>query len=198
MMRQPGIARGVQKMMRRRAWRIAWCGALCTMALSGTATAQAPLTQRFADPRGMFTITFPGNWTLVTTPAGDTEVTGFAPDTRPNHENVPVQTGGALSVSVDRLPSAMSAEAYGERVGRGMAQAFGTVGFQLLQEGPAKIEGQDAYFQYFMTPNLYQLQTYVIVGRSLFVINGSCPNDPEVMRRDVPALVRITNTFRAR
>ncbi len=177
-------------------WRIAVCGALCSLALSGVATAQAPLTQRFSDPRGRFTITFPGNWTLVTEPAGDTEVTAFAPDNTRNRRAI-LQTGGAITVAIDQLPSAMSARSYGERAGHGMASTFGTVGFELIQEGPAKVSGQDAYFQYFTTANLYQLQTYVTVGRSLFVINGSCPNDPEITKRDVPEFVRITDTFHA-
>jgi len=180
-----------------RAWRIAACGALCSLALSGVASAQAPLTQRYTDPRGRFTIMFPDDWTLVTERAGDTEVTAFAPDNTKTRRTI-LQTGGVITVAVDELPSAMSARAYGEMAGRGMASTFGTVGFALIQEGPARFAGQDAYFQYFTTANLYQLQTYVTVGRSLFVINGSCPNDPEITKRDVPEFVRITDTFRAR
>ena len=194
-------ARGPQRgpaARRRRAWRIAWCGALCSVALSGTASAQAPLTQRFTDHQGRFTIAFPEDWTVVATQAGDTEVTGFAPDNRRSRGQIPVQTGGALTVSVDHLPVAMSVRDYGQRASRGMASTFATVGFKLLQEGPARLSDRDAYFQYFTTTNLYQLQTYVIVGRRLFVINGSCPNDPAITRHDVPEFVRITNSFRAR
>jgi hypothetical protein len=183
---------------RRRGWCLAWCGALCSIALSGTASALTPLTQQFTDREGRFSIAFPADWTVVSTPAGDTAVTGFAPDNRKVRGVIPAATGGVLSVSIDRLPSEMSVVDYGERSSRGMATTFGNVGFNLIEQGPAKVSNRDAYFQYFTTATLYQLQTYVIVGRALFVINGSCPNDPAITARDVPAFVKITNTFRTR
>lgn len=105
----------------------------------------------------------------------------------------------SVNVVVEDLPRAMSASTYADLNERTLSAVFRD--FKILQQGPTTIGNQEAYYRYFTwLPNsgrvLYQVQIYLTVGELGFVVTGTTVNDPEYIRRDMPAISQIIATFR--
>lgn len=148
--------------------------------------------QTIADRHGRFAIDFPGDWEVSARDSGMPAVIGVAPgiagDFRPS-----------VNVVVEDLPRAMPADTYADLNGRTLSAVFRE--FKVLQQGPTTVGSLPAYFRYFSwVPNsgraLYQVQVYLTVGEVGFVVTGTTVNDPEFIRRDMPAISQIIATFR--
>jgi|GEM_PF-925713 hypothetical protein len=156
------------------------------------AFAQAPALQGFADPKGRFSISFPVTWSVTARPDAMPALVGVAPQDR---EGV----RASVSVALQSLPRPLAPMAYAELGGRALRAVF--TGYRVVQEGPATIGGQVAYYRYFTWqpntgPALYQVQVYMTSGVLGFVVTGTTVNDPAHVRRDMPLLALIINTFR--
>lgn len=164
---------------------------LFTVALASGAAPPAGL-QRAADLHGRFTIGFPADWQVVKLKTGMPALTAVRPGrTGQFHLNV--------NVVVEELQDPVSATAYARAARPLMAATFHE--FYVIQEGPARIAHRDAYYRYYTwRPNtggeLYQVQAYFTTGRLGFVLTGTTVNDPERVRRDVPVIGEIFETFK--
>ena len=156
------------------------------------AAAQPSQMQTIADRHGRFAIDFPGDWEVSARDSGMPAVIGVAPgiagDFRPS-----------VNVVVEDLPRAMPADTYADLNGRTLRAVFRE--FKVLQQGPTTVGSLPAYLRYFSwVPNsgraLYQVQVYLTVGEVGFVVTGTTVNDPEFIRRDMPAISQIISTFR--
>lgn len=163
---------------------------VCTAAIAPMAARPAGL-QLAADPGGRFKISFPSDWQVVKTKSGQSTVVGFAPAPRGQfHANV--------NVVVEKLATPVSPLIYAQLAAPKMATAFQD--FAVLKEGSAKVAGRQAYYRYFTwrrSPRavLYQVQTYFTLGRRAFVLTGTTVNDADHVRRDLPVIARIFETF---
>ncbi len=156
------------------------------------ATAQSPQTQTVTDRNGRFAIDFPQDWDVSTRESGMPSVIGLAPgvaeDFRPS-----------VNVVVEDLPRSMSSTTYADLNEQTLSQVFRD--FSVVQQGPVTVASLPAYYRYFTwLPNsgraLYQVQVYLTVGEVGFVVTGTTVNDPEHIRRDMPAISQIIATFR--
>lgn len=152
--------------------------------------ARAAGLQYVADLQGRFKIGFPAGWRVVT-PSGDTPaVQGIdARSTRP-YLNV--------NVVLERLPQPLSPAQYARKAKPIMAATFHQ--FAVVQEGAARIAQREAYYRYYTWRSnngypLYQVQAYFTAGLQGFVITGTTANDPRRIRRDVPVISGIFETF---
>lgn len=169
--------------------------ALLSEALTGAATAQPaqPAEMRpVQDPGGRFSISFPGDWRVEKSPDGKPSVIGIAPNTQGAfHVNV--------NVVVETLPSALSPQAYAEASGRQLDLIFHE--YTVIQEGPMQIGGHSAFYRYYTWVTnsglaVYQVQVYLTVGLTGFVLTGSTINDPDRVRTDLPVIARVIESFR--
>lgn len=156
------------------------------------ATAQSPQTQTVTDRKGRFAIDFPGSWEVATRESGMPAVIGVAP-------GISGDFRASVNVVVEDLPRTMSAGTYADLNERTLSAVFRD--FKILQQGPTTIGNLEAYYRYFTwLPNtgrvLYQVQIYLTVGELGFVVTGTTMNDPESIRRDMPAITQIIATFR--
>jgi hypothetical protein len=92
----------------------------------------------------------------------------------------------------------MSAERYAQLSARLMDTVFHH--FTVIREGSATIARRPAYYRYYTWETnaglvLYQAQAYFTAGRQGFVITGTTANDPDRVRRDIPIIVQIVETF---
>ncbi len=164
---------------------------LFTVALASGAARPASM-QSASDFRGRFTISFPAEWQVVKAKSGMPAVAGVGPAPRGGfHPNV--------NVVVEELQDPISATTYARAAKPLMASSFHE--FAVIQEGPARIAHRDAYYRYYTwRPNtggvLYQVQAYFTAGRLGFVLTGTTVNDPERVRRDVPVIGQIFETFK--
>ncbi|HEX4835335.1 MAG TPA: DcrB-related protein [bacterium] len=157
-----------------------------------SATAQSPDTQTIADRKGRFTIDFPGDWEVASQESGMPSMIGVAPGTAGEFRP-------SVNVVVEDLPRLMSANTYADLNEKTLSAVFRD--FKVLEQGPITIGSQPAYSRIFTwLPNsghaLYQMQVYLTVGQVGFVVTGTTVNDPDYIRRDMPAIARIIATFR--
>ena len=163
---------------------------LFTVALTSGAAPPAGLP-RTADLQGRFTIGFPADWQVVKTKSGMPAVAAWPSRKGRSHLNV--------NVVVEELQDPISSTAYARAARPMMAATFHE--FNVIQEGPARIAHRDAYYRYYTwRPNtggeLYQVQAYFTAGRLGFVLTGTTVNDPDRVRRDVPIIGEIFETFK--
>ena len=161
-----------------------------TAAIAPTAARPAGL-QLAADPGGRFKISVPSDWQVVQTKSGPSSVVGFAPAPRG-------QFRANVNVVVENLATPVSPVIYAHMATPRMATAFPE--FAVLKEGSAKVAGRPAYYRYYTwRPDrnglVYQVQTYFTLGRRAFVLTGTTLNDDARIRRDLPVIARIFETF---
>ena len=147
--------------------------------------------QRVADPKGRFTISFPSDWRVVRSAEAMPAVLGAAPA---RAGEVPA----SVNVVVEDLPKALSAQAYAQAAGRLLRDTV--QGFAPIQEGATTVAGRPAYYRYYTWRAntggaYYQLQLYVTVQKRGFVVTGSTLYDGQRMRKDVPTLTLILQSF---
>jgi hypothetical protein len=168
------------------------------LALFGLGIAFAPeaarstiLMQTASDFKGRFKISFPVEWQIIKARSGTPAVAGIGPAPGGQfHPNV--------NVVVEDLSEPISAVAYARLAKPLMAQTFRD--FYVIGEGTARIAHRDGYYRYYTwKPNsggvLYQVQAYFTVARRGYVVTGTTLNDPGSIRRDVPLIGQIFETF---
>lgn len=165
--------------------------ALVSTAAIGAMGARPAGLQLAADPNGRFTIRFPSDWQVVKTKSGPSTVVGLGP--APPGE---FQTN--VNVVVEDLAAPVSPATYARLAGQKMATAFQD--FTVLSEGSATIAHRQAYYRYYTWRRstggvLYQVQTYFTLGRRAFVLTGTTINNVDRIRRDVPVIGQIFETF---
>jgi len=155
------------------------------------AGAQSRMVQA-ADPQGRFTIGFPADWEVGSPASGMPAIMARAP-----------HTGDAfranVNVVVETLPEPMDPASYAAAGLRLLRSVFH--GFTIVDQGSATIAGRQAFYRYYTwEPNngnvVYQVQAYFTVGLEGFVVTGSTINDQSHIRRDVPVIAQIFETFR--
>jgi hypothetical protein len=167
-------------------------GAMLWAALATAAGAQPADLRPILDPGGRFSISFPADWEIRTSPSGRPAVVGTAPaqdDGVRTSVNVVVDTLSAPSLPEDLAQAA-------EPMQRTIFREY-----TIVQEGPATIGGRPAYYRYYTWRtntgvSLYQVQVYFAVGRNAFVVTGSTLNDAERIQTDLPVIARIIETFK--
>ncbi len=143
-----------------------------------------------ADVQERLTIGFPAGW-RISTPSGDAPaVQGIDPRSRRPSLNV--------NVVIEQLPQPLSPIEYGRKSRPLMAATFHD--FVVLREGPARIAKRESFYRYYTWKStsgygLYQVQAYFTVGRHGFVLTGTTANVPDRIRKDVPVISRIFETF---
>ena len=178
----------------RRVVRLAICALGALMAAVTAAHAQAPLDRSVSDSGGRFTVTVPAAWRVQQNSPG-VALLGVAPPRR--GELVPVN----VNVVIDALPAPMTAAAYAAKAAVTLeAQLHG---YKVVQQGDTVIDGRPVSYRYYTWVRsdgvgLYQVQVYVTVNQRGFVVTGTTENTPARIRRDVPILVEIIDTFRAK
>ena len=160
-------------------------------ALLPLGTARAAGMQFVADGKGRFRIGFPAGW-RVSVPPGDTPAVLGVDDAQSGRPYLNV------NVVIESLPRPLSPAEYARMSKPLMAATFHE--FRVLQEGSARIARRDAYYRYYTwrsnTGNpLYQVQAYFTVGRQGYVLTGTTVNSPGRVRRDVPVISQIFETF---
>jgi hypothetical protein len=159
-------------------------------ALLPLGTARSAGMQYVADGKGRFRIGFPSGWS-VSVPSGDTPaVQGVDAQSNRPHLNV--------NVVIESLPQPVSPAEYARMSKPLMASTFHD--FRVLQEGSARIARRDAYYRYYTWRSnagspLYQVQAYFTAGRQGYVLTGTTANNPSRVRRDVPVISQIFETF---
>lgn len=166
--------------------------AAIVLGVAAVAGAQVPATQTFTGPEGRFSISLPTTWSVALRRGGTPTLVGVAPGS-------PGRPGPSISVAVEALPRPMAPASYAALSGRMLQAMFRD--YTLIQEGPATVGGQLAYYRYFTwhpsaRVGLYQVQVYFTVGSLGFVVTGTTLNDPVHVRRDMPLIARIVETFR--
>jgi hypothetical protein len=163
---------------------------VCAAALP-PACARPVEMQRVADPKGRFTISFPPDWRVARSAEAMPAVLGAAP-ARPG------EVPASVNVVVEDLPLALSAQGYAQAAGRLLRDTVR--GFAPIQEGATSIAGRPAYYRYYTWhantgSAYYELQLYVTVQKRGFVVTGSTLYDAQRMRKDVPTLTLILQSF---
>lgn len=153
--------------------------------------AQAVGMVQVSDPRGRFTIGFPENWEVVTPENGLTPVMAAAPRSADSFRT-------NVNVAVETLSEPMDPESYAALGVRLLRTVFH--GFTIVDQGPATIGGRPAFYRYCTWETntgfvVYQVQAYFTVGRQGFVVTGSTLNDANHIRRDIPVIAQIFETF---
>ena len=163
---------------------------VCVAALRPACARPADM-QRVADPKGRFTISFPSDWRVVRSAEAMPAVLGAAP---PGAGEDPA----TVYVIVEDLPQALSAQGYAQAAGRLLRDTV--QGFAPIQEGATKIAGRPAYYRYYTWrantgSAYYELQLYVTVQKRGFQVTGTTLYDAQRMRKDVPTLTLILQSF---
>ena len=169
------------------------------------------------DAKGWFTISFPGDWEVVSRrpavpdkQAGAVEnplsmVTATAPRGR---QHLP-----ALSVMTIRLPDEFSGTAFAllAKFGRAQSEQLSAPGYTIVKEGLARVAGHQAYYQYAtltldtdalpagpLPPqqSLYAVTVFFGEGRIGVLATGYTLNDPARIQRDFATISRILETIR--
>lgn len=153
--------------------------------------ARPALMQRVSDPNGRFKISFPFEWQVVTKATGASTVIGFRPAP-------PGQFRANVNVVVEELAEPISAATYARLAKPKMDAVFND--FTVITEGSATIARRQAYYRYYTwrpkdQGELYQVQAYFTVGRMAYVLTGTTMNDPDRVRRDIPSMRQIFETF---
>jgi hypothetical protein len=156
--------------------------------------ASSAILQAALDPNGRFKISFPVEWQVVKTKNGSSAVIGFRPAP-------PGQFRANVNVVVEEIPESISAATYAQLAKPKMDAVFND--FTVLQEGPATIARRHAYYRYYTwrpknQGELYQVQAYFTVARMAYVVTGTTMNDPDRVRRDMPLMRQIFETFTPR
>jgi hypothetical protein len=164
---------------------------VCAAALPPACAGPADM-QRVADPKGRFTISFPSDWRVVRSAEAMPAVLGAAP--APDGE-VPA----TVNVVVEDLPLALSAQGYAQAAGRLLRDKV--QGFAPIKEGATSIAGRPAYYRYYTWrantgSAYYELQLYVTVQKRGFQVTGTTLYEAQRMRKDVPTLTLILQSFR--
>lgn len=167
---------------------------LAVAALLGTllplGVARSAGMQYVADGKGRFKIGFPVGW-RVSVPPGDT----------PAVEGIDAQSDRPylnVNVVIESLPQPLSPAEYARMSKPLMAATFHE--FTILQEGAARIAHRDSYYRYYTWRSnagrpLYQVQAYFTVGRQGYVLTGTTANNPNRVRKDIPVIGQIFETF---
>ena len=157
-----------------------------------------------SDPKGLFTISLPGDWTAASSRMSDKlfrdlRRSGIGPyviSTFAAHSAM--DDGGApaiLGVVAMNLPGRFSPAEFGEAF-----RAAPPSDWTVTQHGPAKIAGRDAYYIYFTGAgegiSLYGVMAYFTVGRTGFLVFGGTLNEPQAIRRHFSTISQILETFR--
>ena len=153
--------------------------------------ASSAIMQAASDPNGRFKISFPADWQVVKTKSGSSTVIGFRPAP-------PRQFRANVNVVVEEIPESISAATYAQLAKPKMDAVFND--FTVLKEGPATIARRQAYYRYYTwRPKdqavLYQVQAYFTVARMAYILTGTTMNNPDRVRRDVPIMSQIFETF---
>jgi hypothetical protein len=149
------------------------------------------IMQAASDPNGRFKISFPADWQVVKTKSGSSTVIGFRPA-------APRQFRANVNVVVEEIPESISAATYAQLAKPKMDAVFND--FTVLKEGPATIARRQAYYRYYTwrpkdQGELYQVQAYFTVGRRAYVLTGTTMNNSDRVRRDIPIMSQIFETF---
>ncbi len=163
------------------------------LAAVSAAAAQVSLGQSVTDLSGRFTLRVPAAWQVRRDAAGPAAVVASAP----------AQSGTRVSASLQVVVSPLvgsSTPAQLAAVAEG-ALKNSVRHYAVVQQGATTVNGRPAYYRYFTGDRndgvgLYQVQTYVTVDETGFVVTGTTGNTPEQIRSDIPLLVQIINTFR--
>jgi hypothetical protein len=152
---------------------------LLVAAVLAPSVARSTIMQRTSDLTERFKISFPVEWQVVKAKSGMPAVSGVGPALRGQFHPMPV-------TSYARAAKPLMALAFHE--------------FTVLQEGPARIAHRDGYYRYYTwRPKtggvLYQVQAYFTIGRLGYVLTGTTLNNPTRIRRDVPVISQIFETF---
>jgi hypothetical protein len=105
----------------------------------------------------------------------------------------------SVIVVVEDLPKALTAQGFAQAAGRLLRDTI--QGFTPIQEGTTSIAGRPAYYRYYAWRTntgsaYYELQLYVTVQKRGFVVTGSTLYDAQRIRRDVPIITLILQSFR--
>jgi len=163
------------------------------VAAASAAGAQVPLGQSVTDVDGRFTISVPSSWQVQRNVQGLAAMLAVAPAQR--GDRVPAN----VNVVVEALPVPLAAADYAAKAEVMMKTAFHN--YAVVQQGDTAVGGRPAYYRYYTWDRndgvgLYQVQAYLTVNQTGFVVTGTTGNIPDRIRRDVPLLVQIINTFR--
>ena len=169
------------------------------------------------DAKGWFTISFPGDWEIVSRraavpdkpQAGASEnplsmVTATAPRGR---QHLP-----ALSVMTIMLPDEFSGTAFSllARFRRSQTQWLSESGYTIVKDGRARVAGHQAYYQYatltldsprgpagrfLARRSLYAVTVFFGEGRLGVWATGYTLNDPARVQKDFAAISRILETI---
>jgi len=169
------------------------------------------------DAKGWFTISFPGDWDVVSRRAAvpDTKGTGafetplsMVSATAPRgRQHLP-----ALSVMTIMLPDEFSGTAFSllAKFGRSQTQWLSEPGYTIVKEGRARVAGHLAYYQYatltldsprlpagrfLARKSLYAVNVFFGEGRLGVWATGYTLNDPARVRTDFAAISRILETI---
>jgi len=160
-------------------------------AVLAPAVATSAIMQAASDPNGRFKISFPVEWQVVKTKSGSSTVIGFRPAP-------PGQFRPNVNVVVEGIPESISAETYAQLAKPKMEAVFND--FTVLKEGSATIARRQAYYRYYTwrpknQGELYQVQAYFTVAHMAYVLTGTTMNNPDRVRRDLPIMRQIFETF---
>jgi hypothetical protein len=155
------------------------------------AGAQESALQRVFDPVGRFSMSLPVGWRVIFPPTGRPAMDCVAPAPA---DEMPAE----VTVDVTGASSAISPKEAAEMVEPMFASQFHN--FAMVQRGPVQIGGNPAYYQYFTRStdkgvSFYQVQTFLTLGRTIFIITGTTLNEPRRVQTDLPLLARIIGTF---
>jgi len=171
------------------------------------------------DARGRLTISFPGDWDVVTLGAA-----GAAGKRRAGIPEDPLsmirataplgrQHLPAMSVMTIDLPDEFSGTAFGllAKFGRAQTEQLSAPGYTIVKEGLARVAGHQAYYQYAtltldtdalpagpLPPrqSLYAVTVFFGEGRTGVLATGYTLNDPARIQRDFATISRILETIR--
>lgn len=146
--------------------------------------------QYIADAKGRFKMGFPAGWSVEAAPGDSPAVQGIDAQSQVPYLNV--------NVVVETLPRPVTSAQFGRQAKPLMAATLHE--FTVLQEGPARIAHRTAYYRYYTWKSnsgnaLYQVQAYFTVGLQGYVLTGTTGNDPGRIRKDVPLIGQIFETF---
>ena len=176
---------------------------LCVVLLAATTPAWSQPLQVVSDPRGLFSIGLPPEWTVANSQMTDmvfsglekTDISRRIVSKLAAHSAVDDHSAPAiLAVAAVDLPERISAAQFGQAF-----RAASPADWTVTQDGPATIAGRDAYYIYFTmhrtSLSLYMVMAYFTVGRMGFLVIGGTLNDPEPIRRHFAVISQILETF---
>jgi len=179
--------------MMARAWSLVVIVGTAAVAVASASGAQVPLGQLVTDAHGRFTISVPSAWRVQKDVQGLVAVLAAAP--AQSGDRVPAN----VNVVLEALSAPLTAADYAAKEEAVPKTAFHN--YAVVQQGDTVVGGRRGYYRYYTWDRndgvgLYQVQMYLTVSRTGFVVTGTTVNTPARIRRDVPLLVQIINTFR--